>query len=92
MTDDQIDKLANAIVLKMMAKQEEYDKQFLEDVKVLVKEGTEIKVELSNSKNAIQNKISELKTLLAKSIDDQDFLKAKRISDEINDLEKKYNL
>lgn len=92
MTDDQIDKLANAIVLKMMAKQEEYDKQFLEDVKVLVEDGTEIKVELSNGKNAIQNKINELKTLLAKSVDDQDFLKAKRISDEIDDLEKKYNL
>ncbi len=92
MTDDQIDKLANAIVLKMMAKQEEYDKQFLEDVKVLVEDGTEIKVELSNGKNAIQNKINELKTLLAKAVDDQDFLKAKRISDEIDDLEKKYNL
>tara|TARA_R110002124_G_scaffold140900_4_gene305347 strand:- start:2686 stop:2964 length:279 start_codon:yes stop_codon:yes gene_type:complete len=92
MTDNEIDKLADAIVLRMMAKQEEYDKQFIEDVKVLVKDGTEINIELDSGIEKIIDKVADLEDLLATAIDDQNFLEAKKIADKIEELKNKYNL
>ena len=92
MTDNEIDKLADAIVLRMMAKQEEYDKQFIEDVKVLVKDGTEINIELNSGIEKIIDKVADLEDLLTTAIDDQNFLEAKKIADKIEELKNKYNL
>jgi len=92
MTDKEIDKLADAIVLRMMAKQEEYDKQFIEDVKILVNDGTEINIEVDSGIQKIKDKVENLEELLTKALDDEKYLKANRISNQIDDLKNKYNL
>lgn len=92
MTDKEIDKLADAIVLRMMAKQEEYDKQFIEDVKILVNDGNEINIEVDSGIQKIKDKVENLEELLVKALDEEKYLKANRISNQIDDLKNKYNL
>ena len=92
MNDKDIDKLAEAIVNLMMAKQKEYDEVFLEDIKILVDKEPDIEMVVNDDKAKVSIKIKFLEEELNDMINEQDFLSAARIQKKINALKHKYNL
>jgi len=92
MNDKDIDKLAEAIVNLMMAKQKEYDEVFLEDIKILVDKEPDIEMVVNDDKSKVLIKIKFLEEELNDKIDEQDFLSAARIQKKINALKHKYKL
>ena len=92
MTDYEMNKLAKVIVDMMMTKQQEYDKQFLEDVQLMVEDKPDFEVILESGLDKIQEKIDNLQTILGGLIHDQNFHKAAEIHGQIVELKTKYNL
>ena len=92
MTEHEINKLAEAIVTKMMAKQKEYDDLFLEDIKIMVDKDPNVDIVIDDGESKIKDKIEHLEEELNDMINEQDFLSAAKIQKKINALKHKYNL
>ena len=92
MTEHEIDKLAEAIVAKMMAKQKEYDEVFLEDIKIMVDKDPNVDIVIDDGESRIRDKLKHLKEQLSKAVDDQRFLDASSYQQQIENLKNKYNL
>ena len=92
MTEHEINKLAEAIVTKMMAKQKEYDDLFLEDIKIMVDKDPNVDIVIDDGESKIKDKIEHLKEELAIAVADEQFLSASLLQQQINELKEKYNL
>ena len=92
MTEHEINKLAEAIVTKMMAKQKEYDDVFLEDIKIMVDKDPNVDIVIDDGESKIKDKIEHLKEELAAAVADEKFYLASNIQQQINKLKEKYNL
>jgi len=92
MTEQEIDKLAEAIVSKMMAKQKEYDEVFLEDIKIMVDKDPNVDIVIDDGESRVRDKLKHLEEQLSKAVDDQRFLDASSYQQQINNLKDKYNL
>jgi len=92
MTEHEIDKLAEAIVAKMMAKQKEYDEVFLEDIKIMVDKDPNVDIVIDDGESRIRDKLKHLKEQLAKAVADERFLDASSYQQQIDNLKNKYNL
>ena len=92
MTEHEIDKLAEAIVAKMMAKQKEYDEVFLEDIKIMVDKDPNVDIVIDDGESRIRDKLKHLKEQLSKAVYDQRFLDASSYQKQIYNLKNKYNL
>jgi len=85
MTEEQMNKLADLIVEKILVRQAEYDAEF---VKQIEKENG-IKLEFVDAqKHLIQQEIEKLEIRLQKLLDREMYEAASRIVDEINNLKK----
>jgi protein-arginine kinase activator protein McsA len=92
MTDDQLNdlaaKVADSIFKRLVEKQREWDEQFEEQM-------TEVswgQMEWHKEEDALksnQKKIEELKGLLAKAINEEDYINASKINSKIIDLKAK---
>jgi len=92
MTEHEIDKLAEAIVAKMMAKQKEYDEVFLEDIKIMVDKDPNVDIVIDDGESRVRDKLKHLEEQLSKAVDDQRFLDASSYQQQIENLKNKYNL
>ena len=92
MTEQEIDKLAEAIVAKMMAKQKEYDEVFLEDIKIMVDKDPNVDIVIDDGESRVRDKLKHLEEQLSKAVDDQRFLDASSYQQQIENLKNKYNL
>lgn len=92
MTEHEINKLAEAIVTKMMAKQKEYDDLFLEDIKIMVDKDPNVDIVIDDGESKIRDKIEHLEEELTIAVVDEKFYLASNIQSAINKLKEKYNL
>jgi 6-phosphogluconate dehydrogenase (decarboxylating) len=92
MNEQEIDKLAEAIVAKMMAKQKEYDEVFLEDIKIMVDKDPNVDIVIDDGESKVRDKIKHLEEELAIAVADERFLDASNYQQQINNLKDKYNL
>ena len=91
MTDDQLNdlaaKVADSIFKRLVEKQREWDEQFEEQMTEVSWGQMEYKKEDALKSN--QKKIEELKELLAKAINEEDYINASKINSKIIDLKAK---
>jgi hypothetical protein len=92
MTEHEINKLAEAIVTKMMAKQKEYDDLFLEDIKIMVDKDPNVDIVIDDGESKIRDKIEHLEKELAFAVSHEKFYAASDLQQQINKLKEKYNL
>ena len=92
MTEHEINKLAEAIVTKMMAKQKEYDDLFLEDIKIMVDKDPNVDIVIDDGESRVRDKLKHLEEQLSKAVYDQRFLDASSYQQQIDNLKNKYNL
>ena len=85
MTEEELNKLADLIVEKILVRQAEYDAEFVRQIE---KENN-IKLEFVDAqKHLIQQEIEKLEVRLQKLLDREMYEAASRIVDEINHLKK----
>ena len=88
MTDDQLNdlaaKIADSIFKRLVAKQQEWDEQFNEQMTEVSWGQMEYKKEDAIKSN--QKKIEELRKLRDKAVDEEDYMLASKINSEIIDL------
>jgi protein-arginine kinase activator protein McsA len=95
MTDDQLNdlaaKIADSIFKRLVAKQQEWDEQF-NDQMTEVSWGPpwgQMEYKEEDALKSNQKKIEELKELLAKAINEEDYINASKINSKIIDLKAK---
>lgn len=88
MTDDQLNdlaaKVADSIFERLVEKQREWDEQFEEQMTEVSWDQMEYKKENASKSN--QEKIEELKKLLAKAVNEEDYISASKINSKIDKL------
>ena len=95
MTEEQINKIADLIVEKLSAKQDEYDKAFQADMKSMMEESKsegEVSFGMITPKELIKDQILKLEHELEIFVALEDFTKAQETKDKIKDLKFKYGL
>ncbi len=90
MTEKEIDKLAELIADKLIAKQKEYDKQFQIDLHETLSDGLG-NARLVSEEELILGEIARLMTLLSKYESEELYEKAAIINRKINHLKNKLN-
>ena len=95
MTEEQINRIAELVVEKLSAKQEEYDKAFQADMKSMMEESKsegEVSFGMTTSKELIKDQILKLEHELEVFVTAEDYTKAQETKDKIKDLKSKYGL
>jgi protein-arginine kinase activator protein McsA len=95
MTEEQINKIADLIVEKLSAKQEEYDKAFQADMQSMIAESQEeanISFGMTTPQEMIKDQILKLEHELEVFVTAEDYNKAQETKDKIKDLKYKYGL
>ena len=89
MTDEQMEKFAEIIFQKLLTRQAEFDKQFIEQVK---QSGGSLEVEYSDKifgmdqKEILQQEIADLSKLLSQCEENEEYEKAIKVNDKLNKL------
>jgi len=89
MTEEQMEKLAEIIFQKLLTRQAEFDKQFIEQVK---QSGGSLEVDYTDQvfgldeKQILQQEIAELSKLLSQHEENEDYEKASEVHNKINKL------
>lgn len=89
MTEEQMEKLAEIIFQKLLTRQAEFDKQFIEQVK---QSGGSLEVDYTDQmfgldeKQILQQEIAELSKLLSQYEEDEEYEKASELHNKINKL------
>ena len=89
MTEEQMEKLAEIIFQKLLTRQAEFDKQFIEQVK---QSGGSLEVDYTDQvfgldeKQILQQEIAELSKLLSQHEENEDYEKAREVHNKINRL------
>ena len=92
MTKQEVEILAEAIVKKLIAKQEEYDKAFQNDIKDMAAGGGNIEVGVISQIDLIKDQITKLSNDQATAAALEDYSTASLIKARIEDLKTKYKL
>lgn len=87
MTDEEIDKLAKKIVDLMFKKQEEYDAQYLVDLTNTNISFSDGSIPFHGELVSKLERIEDLKKQLANCLENENYLKAAKIQNEIDRLE-----
>jgi len=89
MTEEQMEKLAEIIFQKLLTRQAEFDKQFIEQVK---QSGGSLEVEYGDKifgmdqKEILQQEIADLSKLLSQCEENEEYEKAIKVNDKLNKL------
>lgn len=92
MTEQEVEILAEAIVKKLIAKQQEYDKAFQNDIKDMAAGGGNIEVGVISQIDLIKDQITKLGNDQATAAAIEDYNTASLIKARIKDLKTKYKL
>ena len=95
MTEEQINRIAELVVEKLSAKQEEYDKAFQEDMQSMIQESqTEAGVSFGTTTplDMIKDQLLKLENELDVFVAMEDYNKAQETKDKIASLKVKYKL
>ena len=89
MTDEQMEKFAEIIFQKLLTRQAEFDKQFIEQVK---QSGGSLEIDYNdqvfglNEKQILQQEIAELSKLLSQHEENEEYNKAAEVHGKLNKL------
>ena len=89
MTEEQMEKLAEIIFQKLLTRQAEFDKQFIEQVK---QSGGSLEVDYTDQvfgldeKQILQQEIADLSKLLSQHEENEDYNEAAKIHNKLNKL------
>ena len=95
MTEDQINRIADLIVEKLSAKQEEYDKAFQADMQSMIEESQEesnISFGMTTPQEVIKDQLIKLELELDEAVVNEDYNMAEKIKQKLIQLKAKYGL
>jgi len=95
MTEQEMDRLADLIVEKLSAKQEEYDKAFQEDMQSMIAENQadpNIEFGMITKTDLIKDQLIKLELELDEAVVNEDYYMAEKIKQKILELKTKYKL
>ena len=94
MTEQEMNKLADLIVEKIMAKQEEYDKAFQEDMQNMIAESQDPNIDFGmiTKTDLIKDQLVKLELELDEAVVNEDYYMAEKIKQKIVELKTKYKL
>ena len=92
MTEKEINRLADLIVEKLIGAQEQNDAQFKKELAEIQALNPNLEIGTITQEELIKQEIKPLEDLMAKQIADEEYLKAQKTHDKINELKKKYKL
>jgi|TARA_B110000503_G_scaffold133970_1_gene212285 hypothetical protein len=89
MTDKEMNKLADIIVDKIYARQEEFDKQFIDNMQDTLGEDAEVKQYIISEQELLEIELKRLNTLLSRYEQEENYSKAAILNNKINKVVKK---
>ena len=92
MTDEEMSKLADIIVDKIIERQKAYDEEFKADIQAMVGESTDLEFGVITQDELIIQEINSLKERLAQLEEKEDYESARIVANKIKHLKNKYNL
>jgi protein-arginine kinase activator protein McsA len=92
MTDEEMSKLADIIVDKIIERQKAYDEEFKADIQSMVGENTDLEFGVITQDELIIQEINSLKERLAQLEEKEDYESARIVANKIKHLKNKYNL
>jgi protein-arginine kinase activator protein McsA len=95
MTEQEINKLADLIVEKLSAKQEEYDKAFQADMQSMIEQSQEeanISFGMISQTDLIKDQLIKLELELDEAVVNEDYNMAEKIKQKLIQLKAKYKL
>lgn len=92
MTEQEMNQLADIIVDKIYARQEEFDKQFIDNMQETLGDDTEVSGQyIISEQELLEIEIKRLNKLLSRYEQDEDYSKAAILNNKINRVVKKLN-
>ena len=92
MTDEEMSKLAEIIVDKIIERQKAYDEEFKADIQAMVGENTDLEFGVITQDELIIQEIDSLQERLAQLEEKEDYESARIVANKIKHLKNKYNL
>jgi polyhydroxyalkanoate synthesis regulator phasin len=92
MTDEEMSKLADIIVDKIIERQKAYDEEFKADIQAMVGESTDLEFGVITQDELIIQEIDSLQERLAQLEEKEDYESARIVANKIKHLKNKYNL
>ena len=95
MTDQEMNKLADLIVEKLSAKQEEYDREFQKDMQSMIAESqgdSNIEFGMISQTDLIKDQLLKLEAELDEAVANEDYNMAEKIKQKLINLKTKYKL
>jgi len=92
MTDEEMSKLADIIVDKIIQRQKAYDEEFKADIQAMVGENTDLEFGVITQDELIIQEIDSLQERLAQLEEKEDYESARIVANKIKHLKNKYNL
>ena len=95
MTDQEMNKLADLIVEKLSAKQEEYDREFQKDMQSMIAESqgdSNIEFGMISQTDLIKDQLLKLEAELDEAVAEEDYNMAEKIKQKLINLKAKYKL
>ena len=92
MTDEEMSKLADIIVDKIIQRQKAYDEEFKADIQAMVGESTDLEFGVITQDELIIQEIDSLQERLAQLEEKEDYESARIVANKIKHLKNKYNL
>lgn len=95
MTDQEMNKLADLIVEKLSAKQEEYDREFQKDMQSMIAESqgdSNIEFNMISQTDLIKDQLLKLEAELDEAVAKEDYNMAEKIKQKLINLKTKYKL
>lgn len=86
MTEEQIERIAELVFQKLVKKQEEWDKQFMEEIKDQVV--MDIVIKGTTAPNIIQTRIDNLQAHLERLLEKELYTEAAAVKERIDELKK----
>lgn len=92
MTEQEMNQLADIIVDKIYARQEEFDKQFIDSMQETLGENAEVSGQyIISEQELLEIELKRLNKLLSRYEKDEDYSKAAVLNNKINKIVKKIN-
>ena len=92
MTDEEMSKLADIIVDKIIERQKAYDEEFKADIQAMVGENTDLEFGIITQDELIIQEIDSLQERLAQLEEKEEYESARIVANKIKHLKNKYNL
>ena len=92
MTDEEMSKLADIIVDKIIERQKAYDEEFKAEIQAMVGESTDLEFGVITQDELIIQEIDSLQQRLAQLEEKEDYESARIVANKIKHLKNKYNL